>query len=262
MSTRYRRVNLRTGKRYGYSSTPYVKVVKRGGRSNAKSGAIRKIVSYNRPNQVYRFKRWAEYVPMYHSEAGGGIASNTSGNIEAIAGQTEYKFAMNFTLASLPNYTEFTSLFRYYRIRAVKIFFKPHTDNTLYAPNAEDGVRNINKFTEAIGERFICFDDRDEDLFTYNEIKQNENTKMKPSNRMFTYYCRPRATTMIDADQNVSTATAWAQTGRPWISTNNYDVRYIGVKGVFRLPDPGSGNANITFYKVSVRYYFEFKGLR
>lgn len=147
-----------------------------------------------------------------------------------------------FFLSDLNNYTEFSSLFDFYRIRGVKITFIPRqTEN----PNNQD-----------CGHFYWVADYDDVIAPSPTAILEKQGVKYRYSvGKPFSVFIRPVASLLVYNGALSTTAYAQARR-RMWIDMANPSVPYYGLKWVWTQAAMGMT------MDVVMRYYVECKGVQ
>lgn len=154
----------------------------------------------NPQQKVFYFKRFA------------GMTSVT-----ASADGTDTFQNYQFRLADVPGFTEFTTLFDFYKIKAIKIKFLPQFTQysaSLLAANTLPGSMRI----------FSILDYNSISSPTIDAMRQYQNCKITQYTRGHTRYFKPR----LNLDTEGS---GEAQFGKqPWINTDQSAVQYLGLR--------------------------------
>ncbi|QDJ95220.1 capsid protein [Capybara virus 7_cap1_536] len=207
---RRRRTKLRRGRRYRTVRRSYRR--RRTGR-----------YSYNK---VYAFCRRVAPVALTSSNTGT---------------QLGYTFA----LSTLPNYTEFTSLFDQYKIVALKVLFLPRVDNN----PAVSTTTNFNP-----GNIYYAIDYDDSITTDVNAILQYQGHKIVRGDQPFSVYIRsPKVANAIysgTAFTSYGNTTAWLDVASP-------SVPHYGLKLAWTSATDG-----VFTYDVTTMLYLRFKNVR
>lgn len=165
--------------------------------------------------RIYRFKRSHNY--------GTG----------ATVAVTPTLVAQNYSLNDLPNYTEFTALFDFYKITGIRIRFLPYQTES----NSTGTVNNAANVPI-----FHVVDTSDATApTTVEELCEYQDHKISNLYTGFDVYFKPK----------FSDATSATRDG--WVATTNPSLNYNG----FKYAIPPTTNA-MTFYIV-VTFYMAFK---
>lgn len=180
-------------------------------------------------NKTFRFIRYA-------SLSDQGQAAGVGGNN-----------AYNFTLASVPNYTEFTSLFDQYRIVAIKITFRPRFNVAQVAGSSNDIYPNFVSV--------IDYDDSNV-LSGIADYQQYQTYKITRFDKTHVRFFRPRMALAAYSGAFSSYANQSAQ----WIDAASTGVQHYGVK--FFIEAGVVGQTNLQAWSVEVAYFLEFRQTR
>lgn len=160
-----------------------------------------------------------------------------------------------FSLTDVPGYTEFTTMYDFYKIVAVKIMWIPISnvsqileDNVSYQPTP-------NTFNYYRTFSAIDYNDNIVSGLSLNELRQYSNCKVTKGNSIHKRYFYPKISTVIGED---ITTSAQAGQGSPWISISNPNIDYYGVKFGFEQ----TAGELVSRFRVEARYYLKFKGKR
>lgn len=180
----------------------------------------------------YHFKRWAQ---------------QTSGNftINGNAAFAPYQAANVFTLADLPNVSDFTNLFDHYRINKVVMRFWLRID-----PGAQAAA------TASYPKHYSVIDYDDTTLLTQAEMRQHANCRIRVM-----YPNRPVTIVFTPATLGLTYLSAVGSTFSPqwkkWVDMANTAVPHYGLK--WNVDDLTNTN-----YKIDVEtcFYISVKGVR
>lgn len=180
---------------------------------------------YSKKGQkLYLYKRHCDYGEL------------TISNITATYG------AYNFSLADLPNYTEFTSLYDQYKINCVKLTFLPQMNTSV-------SIGTINN-PNASARFFSAIDYNDGSTPTSSDdIRQYQSCKVTPILRIHKRVIfKPK---ILDTN-GFSIA--------PWMSTATPSANYFGLKYAIEAMDSTS-TLSMT-YTVEAVFYMSFKQVK
>lgn len=154
--------------------------------------------------------------------------------------------SLNFTLSDLPNVTDITNLFDYYKIKGVKLKF-------MY-------LSNFNSTTQvpasALPMIHYCVDYDDSTSFaSENQALERGNIHSRRLDKPFTYYIKPKANAEL---YKTATTTGYAIKGSQWIDTNDNTVPHFGFKSYIQS-GAGAYVTPLGVLKVYATYYL---GLR
>lgn len=178
--------------------------------------------------------------------------TNTTGTLSqlTIAASTEYNpYLFGFRLGDLPVGTDFTSLFRYYKILGAKITF-------VFNQNQND--LGILQQLPIVFSSWAPDMDNNDAPTTMQFMRERQNLRRQYVNatkRTISHYIRPKVLGSV-VDMNGNTSRSALRTGS-WISTNNTSMVHGGILVNF-------DNTNGTEYVVGieVKYYLAFKGVQ
>lgn len=181
--------------------------------------------SLGNPNQkVYYFTRYASL-----------------GEIQVAATGNQYGGSV-FSLDQVPGYAEYTAMFDFYKIKAVKIQFVPASDITLGTSVPSYETRNFDRI-------FTAIDYNDAGVVTsVDTIRQYKNCKWSSRNIIHTRYFKPR----IVVDQGSTDIEYRAQ---PWVSSTNYDQDYYSIKWAIE----NNASVGTKLYRIEAKFYLAFK---
>lgn len=185
---------------------------------------------------------------------------NGTGCSEIIANSagTGTVFNLGFRLADLPNFGEFTALYDQYRIRGVKVSFIP--------------VSNVSTFTDVIGNNqpvqtvsgtgsysvrsysAIDYNIDNVGLTLLDEIREYNNMRWKPYNRIHSRYVRPKIA--VTTDQFLTMPGK-----QPWLPCENNGAFLVHFGLKFAV-DPSPVPIGTILYKVESKYYLQFRQVK
>lgn len=165
-----------------------------------------------------------------------------------------------YTLGDLPSYAEFASVFDEYRIRAIKVTFRPQVDGVV-------GV-NLDQATATTAQNAVewlhtCVDPMSTVIpsGTYttsnlNSFLENSNVRSRRANKALSVYFRP---IMVDGVSGSGTAAARVS-NRTWIRTSETAAVYRGFHAYRQVPN----TAAVAGFKLTpfVTYYLQFRNCR
>lgn len=167
-----------------------------------------------------------------------------------VATSTNTQFGASvFSLSDVPGFGEFTTMFDFYKIKAIRLSFIPVSNVTLETGNAATIVPNTI-YNQRI---FTVIDYNDAGIpGTIDELRQYPNCKWSPGNKIHTRYFKPRV--IIDAN-SVSSAVEYK--AQPWINSSE-DLDYYAIKWAIE----NSSAVGTQLYKLEAKYYMLFKNPR
>lgn len=176
-------------------------------------------------------------------------------NIVGLAGTTTTFGDLYFQLDDLPNYSEFTTLYDFYKILAVKVYFIPISNVNIVSGTNPDLLTSTT-----YGNRmFTVIDYNDRTVPTsLGELRQYNNCKVTP-NEYHTRFFHPRPVIAMDEDAISGGVYGIGQTKDVWVSTESNQCEWYGLKyGIEHL----TMAANTTLYKTEVKVYLAFKAVK
>lgn len=247
------------------TSSGMVKYRSRGSRRVARKTYSRRKVTRTRRGFTagYSFHRW---ITAFTGSGNPNVTNCTydtgTSVITSTVGQSTCGVTFTFSLADLPNVSEFTSLFDSYMITGVMLQIKminnPNSDfevNNPIPPTSSD-YQSTNFYPTI----WYAMDHDDSDTLTLPQIKERERVRHKvlQPNRELNIMCRPTTLTQL---YRSTTTTGYAENRkRAWLDMSQTDIPHYSVKMVFDL----EGLASVTsfFFKVNAKYYFKTKTVR
>lgn len=196
------------------------------GYRNKRGRKSKKYSKGKRPNKmrmglrqpVQYFKRTV-YLPAF-------IVSSTAVNVP---------FVNSFSLADVPNATEFTTLYDQYKITGIQFKLYPRF-------NSVD--QNLSG-----GRIWTVLDYDDSNLpATINELCQYQNVKCTNTSQIHSRYLKPKF--------NLTTGSANVPQSKFWIDVASTSVPYRGIKGII---EPTSASVA---YDCKLTYYLAMKNVR
>lgn len=204
----------------------------RKARRNMRRGRIGRIA-----NVVHRFKRTCKLDDLKVSFAtpSTGIGANP---------------AYQFTLNSLPDYSEFVNLYDMYKITGIKLSI---------VPAAQAIVSAVGGSTAAIGfsrvHSVVDFDDNTP-LGSENNALQYATLRTTPYGRTHSRFIKPQLSVSVDGELAATLASAPSR--NRWISTEYPEVEHRGIKVWINPPVNTAANCSMT-YSVYATYYLAMK---
>lgn len=229
-------------------------------RRNYRKKAISKVPRSMR-QPIYHFIRKYQYI-LDPSEISGTTPNpygwlqgqgSTSFGIQSGQG-IQQTFAMS--LSSLVNYTEFTRLFRFHKINAIKMEFIPTCTTTLTGDDGSVGQQNTNN-------SLILRSARNQSGYTLTNSStvadwlQRTGVKKQivPANRKTTVYMKTTQTTNLTGDYPVITRAQWVPTANFNAPFYGLDLRLDSASGVDLASAPVWPK-----FTIHVTAYLSFKG--
>lgn len=174
-------------------------------------------------------------------------------NLNIPIGSNWIGFSNYFTIANLPNLTEFTGLFDQYRIRTVIMKFR------LVNPPEGAAVTAPSQFYPDI---YVTVDHDDnvtptsvDSVLQYGKCKRGV---LRP-NQWFTYKCHPTPALQL---YRTATTTAYAPAkSTMWLDLAQTDCPFYGIKGIISNEASGVVNATLAI-ECHIVMYVQFKNSR
>lgn len=192
--------------------------------------------------KVYFFKRHANDDPL--------LATTDS---------TDLVYSYNFTLDSIPNYSEWTALFDMYKINRVVVEIMPAVN----VDNANVNTGSLTTYSTFNNLRiFTCVDYNSFQGTTIDSIREYSNCKVTRYTRGQKRHFRPMAT--IAGSSGTTAGMQFTQLGNPWIQCTNASVPHYSLAvGIdTSLLDPTIIAPNDILARVEVTYYVSFKNAK
>lgn len=214
-----------------------------------------------RGKKTYYFKRSSSQI--VNVDTGSPVAQSLFLNDGAGGGFTGTVNNYCVSLSLVPGYTEFQSMFDEFRIKAVKVSFIPMANVSDFsqsgATGATGGDGSTGTFTlnPVYGVRSYSALDFNmsqgsDVISTLEAIRQYQNCKWKPYNRIHSRYFYPKPHL-----ENGSTS-AYTLKEKPWFSTAlSANTLYNGI--LFGV-DPINIAQQTVLYKIETKYYLQFRG--
>lgn len=164
--------------------------------------------------------------------------------------------SLYFQLADVPGYSEFITMYDFFKIVAVKVMFVPYMNVTYYDATAGVSINNSN-----YSNRFFSVIDYNDSTTptSLDDLRQYSNCKMTPRTRTHKRFFYPKPVMVVDKDSSSGSTVGYAEVIKnPWISTESLDTRYYGIKYGFEQTNPS--NSTNEAYRVECVYYMKFKG--
>lgn len=213
---------------------------------------------YYRKKRVYRKKRSVKrYRRKYSKRIPRSLGNPTQkvyyfsryaslGTIVAATAANQYGGSV-FSLDQVPNYTDFTNLYDFFKIKAIKISFIPLSNVTL-------GSSSTNTYTNYNNRIFTVIDYNDAGTPTsIDELREYSNCKWSPNNKIHKRYFSPNP--LADATDDSTISLQY----KPWVPTTNYNLDYYAIKWAIENTDSGP---TVPKYKIEAKFYMAFKSPR
>jgi len=207
-------------------------------RKKKRSGNFRK--KFNRrsrsgPTKIHYITRWSDMFSIH----GAKDSTSTLGTLK-------------FSLSSLSQHTDLTSVFRLYRIKAVKVVMVPTSNVTI-----ADSTSTVAQTSYYNSNYTVIDTSSDSNPSNLNDLRAAQSCKIKPNNVVVTRFLYPKAQLTVDTDINGGVVTTNAPFNG-WLHTSSNTVVHLGLKYGLKhqqiLPDGG-----LPLYDCHVKYYLMFK---
>jgi len=199
---------------------------------------LSKSMSYRTLSKPFRFIRHKELSVIQNVCGAGPTPAPTLGG-------------MNFTLADVPAYTEFTALFDQYRIAWVRVEFFPCFDSSQAALFGAQAAQYFPFYTA------VDYDDSSAPA-SVDAICQYSNCQRHQLGKKFTVFIRPRCLSMIYRSA-VATDYALAPYGQ-WLDCGNASTPHYGLH--YAIQEMAQLAGTINLWIPHVVYCIECKNLR
>lgn len=182
----------------------------------------------------------------YYTQFRGGVVITASSGTQNTYG------TMHFKLSDLSNYTTFTSLYEFFKIKAVKVTFIPVSNVTDFGTTA---FFDQTAFSNRI---ITAFDYNDKTAPTSaDELRRVKSCRVGFGTRIHKRFIYPKVLVTIDEDGPGINSYGVGVMNNPWISTGYNQTEYFGIK--YALVHPNL-TTNTDMYSVEFKYYLAFKG--
>lgn len=183
------------------------------------------------PQNIYHFKRLAS------------LPTQT-------ATTTDLVYTQFFSLAQVPGYTDFTNLYKQYRIKGVKLHVIPSETQAIDATSNAINLRCFSAYSY------------DEDLntaggSTINDVRQLQGCRVRGSLRKFGIYIKnPAYAGIVNASQD-AVANLYTRPETGWLDTEYTDIQHLGIV----LAWEGSATQAMGV-RLEATFYLAFRGTR
>lgn len=169
----------------------------------------------------------------------------TNAWIGAAAAVDTFK-SINFRLADLPSYTEFTQLYDQYCIKGVKFTLMPRFNSS--SPSTNPVVPQTWTILD--------YDNGGADITSQNQMLQYQNLKMVPGTNYHKRYIVPAVDSEI---YNGLLVSASAPKKKQWLDCNNASVDHFGVRVMIPAVPVASESV---YWDLKVKFYLAMKNVR
>lgn len=166
------------------------------------------------------------------------------------------------TLGALPSASEFSSVFDEYRIRAIKVTFRPNTDAISGQLN---DVSTATSLANLVHNLHTCIDPMSTVLpsgtyssSTLNSFLENSGVRSRRFNKALSVYYRPQ---LLDAVQGTGTAVGKVSP-KKWLRTSDTAAEYRGFHAFWQTSQFLASATSLPWLDIFVTYYMEFKNVR
>lgn len=218
-----------------------------------------RVLRRGRISRSYTFSRWLIQQNIANIAVSGGTYTGSSSILSCGASVTEVAVGQNYTLDSLPNVSEFTTLFDQYKIRKVicqiKMLNVPENQYAAMSNNA-----NYGNFYPTI---WWVNDKDDSSPYTLAQIKEVQGVRhrvIRP-NTEINMSCNP---TILGQLYRTSVTTGY-KPQKGYIDIGQTNVPHFANKFVIDLEGLNTSVLDPTFlprFKLNYRVFFECKGVR
>lgn len=152
--------------------------------------------------------------------------------------------SITFMLSDLPNYTDFTNFFDFYKIKGVKLKLIPCQNVATTSAGSGYNIPRISYFWD--------YNDNNVPL-TQNEMLERDNVRTVMGNRIIKTFARPCPQEPVFVSGLV---TGYEQGSRnKWLNITNNNIPHYG----FKIWYDGDSSSVIQTYKVFATYYIQLK---
>lgn len=160
----------------------------------------------------------------------------------AVTTGSDFKLGVNFSLANLPNFTDFTNLYDMYRVNKIVYKIIPKFSETTMTTGINANLQQIHSV--------IDYDDTTAPV-SISDLTQYQNHRMTRGNAIHTRVLVPKVKTTIDTLSDAPKA-------RQWIDCDDSVLNHRGLK--IYIPAPLAPATTIS-YDVEATFYVSFKSV-
>jgi len=217
------------------------------------------------PSAVYHYTRWTSCDLLNETttaaSTGAAISLNNSGNLSlmtsAVQSANYFSFTAVFTLADVPSYTQFTSLYERYRLEAVDIVLTPFYTQTQAPLSAGNG--SLAGMLHTI----VDYNDygalaASGSALTSMRGRASYRTLNIASVKPYRWLIRPRIA--VGAYGGVGFAD-YINLAPQWADTVSTDLQHYGIKWLFEVYNT-SAVVQYANFKLEFTYHFSFKDVK
>lgn len=187
-------------------------------------------------NNVHHFKRTVQLTGIL-THAPGGVAAPRTG-------------AIGFTIGSLPDITDFTTLYDQYRINKIKVEFVPGLSGIDGNPMSTSNLFGLPHLHTVVD-----YDDANAPS-TASQLMQYPGYRRTRGDRTHKRYFTPAIATEVFRS---SLSTSYSPKWKAWCDFASTDVPHYGIKYV---ADAFANSGNQWQWSVYATFYFSCKGVR
>lgn len=206
----------------------------------------------------YSFHRWITALPSSNVNVTNCTYDTGSSIIQSAATVATSSISFIFSLADIPNPSEFSNLFDAYMITGVMLQIKMINNPTSNFEPFSSTQTGANFYPTI----WYTPDHDDHATVTLPQIKEFERVRHKVlhPNRELNIMLRPTTLTQL---YRSTTTTGYSQNRRrQWIDMAQTDVPHYGIKMVFDFEGLTSNAGAEYNFKVNAKYYFKTKQVR
>lgn len=206
--------------------------------------------------------RWITALPSGNfNVSNGSYSTSNSVLISNSAGVTETSFSTYFTLADLPNVSEFANLYDQYKLKCVVVQIKMINTPEQYWGLGQVSQANPTNFYPTL---WYSVDHDDNAVATIAQLKEFSRSKHKVlrPNREINIKIIPTTLQQLYLSA-VSTGYACNYT-RPWVDMAQTNIPHYGLKMAIDYEGltTAAANTNVFQFKINAKYYFVCKNAR
>lgn len=169
---------------------------------------------------------------------------------QILSGSSTKYGSMTFSLDNLVDYTDFSALYDFYKINAVKVYFR-----RVAGIVRDNSIANAADLSTPRGYFAFDYDDNAPPV-SLASIMQRQSCRIKTVNNSFSMYFKP---TFLTQNYETTVSTGYSPK-RGWISIGDANVPHYGIKWVVTAASPL--NVNMVGWLVDIKYYLSFKSVK
>lgn len=179
---------------------------------------------------------------------------NYTASISSLGVPSPVAASFSYTLAQLPNYTDFTGLFDQYKITGAKLTLTPALSEGISSPlfgtNAALGYSRVHSVVDYDDASIPTSEDQ---LLEYGSHKSTAPFKTH------TRFIKPK---VLQEVYRSAIATSYAPRSGMYLDMTTPDVPHYGLKVWISAPNTSAGTAGSITYKAYLTLYFNCKNTR